>query len=56
MLSLRCFFILDTLSCFASRAVDDFDNVIGILSAAIAKEYDYFPEEIKESIDEQFEN
>lgn len=48
--------IRSTLSCFASRAVDDFDNVIGILSAAIAKDYDYSPEEIKESIDEQFEN
>ena len=48
--------IRSTLSYFASRAVDDFDNVIGILAAAIAAEYDYSIEEIKESIDEQFEN
>ena len=48
--------IRSTLSCFASRAVDDFDNVIGILSAAIADYYGYSSEEIKESIDEQFEN
>lgn len=48
--------IRSTLSCFASRAVDDFDNVIGILAAAIVSEYDYSSEDIKDSIDEQFEN
>lgn len=48
--------IRSTLSCFASRAIDDFDDVIGILSAAIVNEYDYSSEDIKDSIDEQFEN
>jgi hypothetical protein len=50
---LKC--IKDTVSVCVSRSIDDYDDVIGLLARLVSDELGYGVEEIKCSIDEQFE-
>lgn len=50
---LKC--IRDTVSVCVGRSIDDYDDVIGLLAKLVSDAFGYDIEEIKCSIDEQFE-
>ena len=50
---LKC--IKDTVSICIDRSIDDYDNLIGLLSRAVSDSFGYDKEEIIASINEQFE-
>ena len=50
---LKC--IKDTVSVCVGHSIDDYDDVIGLLARLVSDAFGYDIEEIKCSIDEQFE-
>ena len=50
---LKC--IKDTVSVCVGRSIDDYDDTIGLLARLVSDAFGYDIEEIKCSIDEQFE-
>lgn len=50
---LKC--IKDTVSVCVGHSIDDYDDVIGLLARLVSDTFGYDIEEIKCSIDEQFE-
>jgi hypothetical protein len=50
---LKC--IKDTVSVCVGHSIDDYDDMIGLLAKLVSDKFGYVIEEIKCSIDEQFE-
>lgn len=55
VINIHLYSLKNTIGLCAGRAVDDYDDLIGLLTKIVSKTYGYTKEELIDSINEQFE-